>query len=195
MKEEPIRTPKQLRAARIRHALLRFGFIFFLFASAVLYLWKSISEDKLREEYLATQNQTLDLAESVTAHETQAALVALGDAVAAVVRRMMQNGDLAGVSSYFRALKNSERVIGITLMRNDGKIMVATDRRREGASMSNMFRNTTSRLPGVYIDGTKDDSYLVLIPIEGPATRLGLVILHYQRLAFDDLMSLERSRK
>lgn len=95
------------------------------------------------------------------------------------VRSELMKGNLEAISDYFNRFVKEEKITEILFIRNDGKIMVATDKKKEGLEFNSMFREGFSATDMIVVDRTENNRIRVIIPIMGFNNKLGNVLMIY----------------
>lgn len=137
-------------------------------------------------QFEADRNALLSQLRSRMASESDEARRQFGLSLAWAVRGEMIRNNLDQVDQFFAEivkLPNTERVL---LVGNDGKVLVTTDRRYQGADATSLVSADALQLPQVSIRGEADGSRRLIIPIMGLNNRLGTVVMSYRQ---PDLMA------
>lgn len=98
----------------------------------------------------------------------------------AVRREMVGKENLAQIEQYFDQLIHMGGMQRIVLARNDGTIVVSTDKKYEGTSVSEVAPKEALEANDAAITEMGPDSAVLTIPIVGLNTRLGTVVIDYR---------------
>jgi hypothetical protein len=163
-------------AARLRNILLPVLMI----GCAGLWYWKTSTDEVVREHYrdLLARDQARAVAAATT--QVDAALKAAATALAAGATEPMRQGDFESIRRMFARVQRSPRVVEVTLMRNDGKIMVSSLQAKATGSYSNMFRNATAALKDAFVTRDENGAIFAMCPIRSDGITLGLAIIRYR---------------
>jgi hypothetical protein len=104
-----------------------------------------------------------------------------GLSLAWAVRGEMIRNNLDQVDQFFAEivkLPNTERVL---LVGNDGKVLVTTDRRYQGADATSLIAADVLQQTEVGVRNGTDGSKQLIIPIMGLNSRLGTVVMRYRQ--------------
>ena len=104
-----------------------------------------------------------------------------GLSLAWAVRGEMIRNNLDQVDQFFAEivkLPNTERVL---LVGNDGKVLVTTDRRYQGADAATLVAADLLQQTAVGVTSGTGDTKQLVIPIMGLNSRLGTVVMNYRQ--------------
>lgn len=110
--------------------------------------------------------------------QDQTALTRFGTALAWAVRGELIRNNLDQVDQYFAELVRMPRVQRVVLAGQDGKVLVATDRKFLGQPVTQLHPAEVLTTPQVVAQTTPQGSRLV-IPVMGLNARLGTVVVEY----------------
>jgi hypothetical protein len=163
-------------AARLRNILLPV----LMLGCAGLWYWKTSTDEAVREQYrdLLARDQVRTAAAANT--QVDAALKAAATALAAGATEPMRQGDFESIHRMFARVQRSPRVEEVTLMRNDGKIMVSSLQAKATGSYSIMFRNATAALREAFVTRDENGAIFAMCPIRSDGITLGLAIIRYR---------------
>lgn len=113
-----------------------------------------------------------------TSSEDQAALTRFGMALAWAVRGELIRNNLDQIDQYFAELVRMPRVQGVVLADQDGKVLIATDRKFLGQPVTVLHPAGVLGTTQVTVQPTAQGSRLV-VPVMGLNTRLGTVVVEY----------------
>jgi hypothetical protein len=103
-----------------------------------------------------------------------------GEALAWAVRGDLLRHNLDQVDQYFAELVKTQGIQRVVLAGPDGKVLVASDKKYQGAAFSQLFSADLLNLSQVAIRPGQGDQRLLVLPIMGLNSRLGTVVLEYQ---------------
>ncbi|MFN3595101.1 MAG: hypothetical protein ACK4TK_10540 [Thiobacillaceae bacterium] len=114
--------------------------------------------------------------------QEQSALTRFGTALAWAVRGELIRNNLDQVDQYFAELVRMPRVHRVVLAGQDGKVLVATDRKFLGQPVTELHPAGVLTTLQVDVQATAQGSRLV-IPVMGLNARLGTVVVEYGPLS------------
>lgn len=170
---------KKTRTNSMKKNFPRYLVMLLLACIAAVYAWKIVSERELRT---SIENQSIE-SSSLLKERTRSLLRLTAKPLAWVVRTEVMNGNLGRVKNYFRDFVKEPDIERIMYVRNDGKIIVATDKNLEGQEISNHLRDSFNTRNETVIDEDKDGTLRVMIPIMGYSAILGTVVVSYRAQA------------
>ncbi|MRR07475.1 MAG: hypothetical protein EG828_11150 [Deltaproteobacteria bacterium] len=146
------------------------GVVLLIFALAGTYVWKNIAVSRARAEL--TQRATTVLAEQ---NRSSLRLVAIP--LVWVVRSEMMRGSFDQLNQYLAQFVKEPNMKEIIVARLDGRIVAATNKKREGTLASSAFPVDMLRVEAITVSTLENGDLLVAAPVLGLNARLGTLIL------------------
>lgn len=173
------------RLAHLVATLRRAGVWLLVLLVLVLAVWKFFG-DRARDAAQAEAEARLrSAARALAVEEASSLLMMAGSFIGRQVGPAMRTGDFGAVRAIFRHAKSYDHVADLSLIRNDGKVLVATNAPLEGTSASAMFRDVTSKLDQIMVDQNLKGMIRVLVPIRNHEQTLGVVVLAWDATHID----------
>lgn len=156
-----------------------------------MYLWKSVSENRLvaqleqAEAQRATDRQALlQQARDVDARKTEAALRQFAAPFSWAVRREAMANNLDQIDQYFTDLVQMPGFESATLARPDGKIAVATDRKRLGQAFEAFYSAAYLQADQIQIIRLPSGNLGIMVPILGLNQKLATAVVEFKPGAY-----------
>ncbi len=177
------------RLAQLVHTLKRAGIWMLAALCVVLAVWKFFG-DRAREADAAEREARLrSAARGFVIEEAKSMLTLAGSFIGRQVTPAMRSGDFGAVRAMFRHAKEFDHVEDLSLIRNDGKVLVATNSPLEGTSASAMFRDLTSKLDVILVDENLKGKIRVIVPVRNHEITLGVVVLAWDATHIDTALT------
>ncbi len=148
------------------------GCLLLVLAIAGMYLWKNIAvncvKDQLAErtgQIITDQNRSL----------LRLAVVPLVWAV----RTEMINGNYDQINQYLSQFVKEKNIKGIVVAKPDGTIVVATNKKLEGAAVASVFPPSVLQEDKTTVSTQENGDIMVVSPVMGVSEKLGVLILLY----------------
>lgn len=155
------------------------GALIILVLLAGMYGWRNLSLRKIEKE---TRKQTQQMA-ATTSRQLQAKNRALMRMTAIplswVVRMEMPKGNYDNIDQYFTQILKEDHFKVILLADTKGKILVATDRRMEGASLSQYYDAPLLELYQTTVSELDNKDLIAATPVMGLTAKLGVLLMVY----------------
>lgn len=162
----------------IKHWRLLFT-LFLLFLIAIMYQWKTISVNSVREE-VKVERKNLTAKVNQIVLERNLELVRLSAIpLSWAVRSEMVKENHENINQYFKQLVQANRFRSITLSAADGKIIVATDKSLEGKMVANVYSPTVQDQFETTVKVLPNREIMAVVPVLGVAGKLGVMVLVY----------------
>lgn len=146
------------------------GVFLLIFALAGAYVWKNIAVSRARAEL--TQRATTVLVEQ---NKSSLRLVAIP--LVWVVRSEMMRGSFDQLNQYLAQFVKEPSMKEIIVARLDGRIVAATNKKREGTPVTSAFPVDMLRVEAITVTTLENGDFLVVAPVLGLNARLGTLIL------------------
>jgi hypothetical protein len=146
------------------------GVVLLILALAGTYVWKNIAVSRARAEL--TQRATTVLVEQ---NRSSLRLVAIP--LVWVVRSEMMRGSFDQLNQYLAQFVREPNMKEILVARLDGRIVAATNKKREGTPVTSAFPEDMLRVEAITVTTLENGDLLVVAPVLGLNVRLGTMIL------------------
>ncbi len=162
-----------------------------LLVAAVMYGWRIASvsalEYKLAEAEARQAQARADLiaqATQIDAGKTEEALRRFSIPVAWVIRREAMAGNLDQIDQYFTDLVRMPGMQAAVLARPDGKVLVASDRKKLADPFSSLYPAEYLQASEIRVERAANGNLRAIIPILGLNQQLGTLVLEYMAPAY-----------
>jgi len=158
------------------------GALILMLLIAGMYGWKNLSVRRVEKE---TQKQAAKLTEQtdqLLLDKNRALLRLTAIPLSWVVRMEMPKGNYDNIDQYFKQIIKEDRFKVILLAGTDGKILVSTDRRMEGADLSQYYPETLLGLYETTVSELNSEEMVVAAPVIGLTAKLGVLVMVYPTL-------------
>jgi nitrogen fixation/metabolism regulation signal transduction histidine kinase len=157
-----------------------------------MYFWKtsavSAIEAKMSElqaQQAQVRTDLIEQARRLDAQHAEEALRRFSTAFAWAIRRELMASNLDQVDQYFTELVQMNGFQSAVLASPDGKIVVASDRKKLAQSFSSLYPGKAQQAKDVQVERTADGVLRAVIPILGLNQQLGTVVLEFAPPGFD----------
>lgn len=153
----------------VRHWRL-VGVLLLVLAVAGTYLWKNVAVARAKA-HLTRQAATV-----IAAHnESSLRLVTVP--LVWVVRSEMLRGNYDQINQYLAQFVREPNMKEVLVARADGRIVAATNKKREGAVVTDIFPPEVPKVDTITVTTRPDGMFLVAAPIMGLNDKLGVLVL------------------
>jgi hypothetical protein len=160
-----------------------------LLVAALIFAWKQVALDRmesrfeeekqqLAEQYETGKSTLMRQAGAALSKNSEAAHRLFGNALAWAIRGELIRNNLDQIDQYFSELVKVERIHLVALASQEGKVLVASDKKLQNAEFGQIFPAELLNETQVSIHPQGEDRLLVL-PVMGLNTRLGTAVLRY----------------
>jgi hypothetical protein len=146
------------------------GVVLLIFALAGTYVWKNIAVSRARAE-LAQRATT------VLVEQNRSSLRLATIPLVWVVRNEMMRGSFDQLNQYLAEFVKEPNMKEILVTRLDGRIVAATNKKREGTPVTSAFPVDMLRVEAITVTTLENGDLLVVAPVLGLNARLGTLIL------------------
>jgi hypothetical protein len=173
VRQEPA-TPEQAAKPSVFSLLLRHwrlvGVLLLVLAVITTYLWKNIAVSRAKAQV------SRQAAVVIASHnESYLRLVALP--LVWTVRSEMLRGNYDQINQYLAQFVREPNMKEVLVARSDGRIVAATDKKREGAVVSDLFPPEVRQMETITVTNRPDGTILVAAPVMGLNEKLGVLLL------------------
>ena len=156
-----------------------------------MYAWKSVSGSRLvaqleqvEAQRAADRQALLQQAQDVDARKTEAALRQFAVPFSWAVRREAMANNLDQIDQYFTDLVQMPGFESATLARPDGKIAVATDRKRLGQAFEAFYSAAYLQADQIQVTRLPSGNLGMMVPILGLNQKLATVVVEFKPGAY-----------
>jgi type II secretory pathway pseudopilin PulG len=145
-----------------------------------LYVSKGTAVQQAQQAAAAERAALLKQADAQHADTVKRSLNLFGVPLAWAMRREMMAGNLDQVDQYVSDLVKLDGVVEVTVAKEDGTIVVASDRRQVGAAFGSLYAERYLREDAIVVDEIAPGQWLLVAPLMGLSGRLGTVVVGYR---------------
>jgi len=145
-----------------------------------VFVWKSIAVKNIENRMEAQRAKLMEKQQQVTTNKTHDLLRLATIPLVWVVRREMIMENYGQINEYLNRFIKEPHVKQIVVVKSDGTIAVATDKKVEGAPISSLFPRELIEQNEISISDDGKGNILVVAPIMGLDAKLGLLIMMYE---------------
>jgi hypothetical protein len=156
---------------------------------ALVFAWKQVAlgrmesrfeeeKQQLTEQYETGKSTLMRQASAALSKNSEAAHRLFGNALAWAIRGELIRNNLDQIDQYFSELVKVERIHLVALASQEGKVLVASDKKFQNAEFGQVFPAELLNETQVAIHPQGDERLLV-VPVMGLNTRLGTAVLRY----------------
>lgn len=156
-----------------------------------MYIWKTAAVGAVAEQLAQVEAQQaqahaqlLDQARQLDARRGEEALRRFSIPFAWVIRREVMAANLDQVDQYFTDLVKMEGFQAAVLAQPDGKIVVASDRKKLAETFSSLYPAQYLQADAIKIDHAANGGLRAIIPIMGLNQHLATLVLEYTPPAY-----------
>ncbi len=160
---------------------------------AIVFVWSRLSigaaesrlekeRQELTQKYEAQRVALLERTWQASARQDDEAQRRFGTALAWAVRAELIRNNLDQVDQFFNAIARMERVKRVVLASQEGKVLLASDKRYQGGEFTALYDAALLATPQVSVLAGPDGDRRLVLPIMGITARLGTVVLDYDAL-------------
>lgn len=157
-----------------------------------MYAWKvaavSAAEDRLAQvqaQQAQARSALVEQARRLDAQHAEEALRRFSTAFAWAIRRELMASNLDQVDQYFSELVQMKGFQSAVLASRDGKIVVASDRKKLAQSFSSLYPGEALQAKEIQVERDAGGALRAVIPILGLNQQLGTVVLEFSPPGFD----------
>lgn len=167
-REEP-RLKKSPLVILFRHWRL-LGVLALVLAVAGTYLWKNVAVSRAKEQLSRQAGQVL-----AEQHKSFLRLAAVP--LVWTIRSEMMRGNYDQINQYLAQFVREPNMKEVLVARADGRIVAASNKKRDGTMVTDLFPPETPKVDTVTVTTRQDGMFVVAAPIMGLNDKLGVLIL------------------
>lgn len=153
--------------------------LFLLFLIAIMYQWKTISVNSVKEDMKAERKHLTAKLNQIVLDKNMELVRLTAIPLSWAVRGEMVKDNYEYIDQYFKQLVRANRFTSITLSAADGKIIVATDKSLEGKMVANVYSPTVQDQYETTVKVLPNGEIMAVVPVLGVAGKLGVMVLSY----------------
>ncbi len=162
--------PRKSPTRMIRSHWRFVGFTLLLMMLIGTYLWKNFAVSRAKA-------QLVRQAAAVITTQNESALRLAAMPLVWAVRSEMLRGNYDQINQYLAQLVQEPNMKEVIVARTDGKVLAATDKKRESAPLTQAFPEAMLRVETIAVSRLENDDILVVAPLLGLNDRLGTLLL------------------
>lgn len=172
---------KNVTAPPTTSAMVRYWYLVVIFllvlAVAGTYFWKNLAVTRAK----ADMKQR---AEQVISSQNSSYLRLVAIPLVWAVRSEMLRGNIEQVNQYIASFVKEQNMKELVIVKPDGIILAATNKKLEGASVTTAFPAEVMQAESTTISSRENGDILVASPIMGLNSKLGALLLVYSPVNF-----------
>jgi len=145
-----------------------------------VFVWKNIAVRNMEKTMEAQRAKLAEKSQQAITSKTHELLRLTTIPLVWVVRREMINENYDQINEYLNQFVKEPNIKQIIVVKSDGTIAVATDKKIEGAPFSSLFPQALIEQNEISISDDGKGNIRVVAPIMGLNAKLGLLIMMYE---------------
>jgi hypothetical protein len=145
-----------------------------------MFIWKVIAVKNMEKKMEAQRVKLVERSEQIVSDNTRDFLRLTTIPLVWAVRKEMIKENYDQIDEYLTRFIKERNMKQILVVKSDGTIAVATDKKIEGMSVSSLYPTQIMEQGDINISVDKDGNLQVVAPIMGLNARIGTLILIYQ---------------
>jgi hypothetical protein len=145
-----------------------------------MFIWKDIAIRNMEKTMEAQRAKLLEKSQQAITSKTRDLLRLTTIPLVWAVRREMINENYGQINEYLNRFVKEPGIKQILVVKSDGTIAVATDKKMEGAPFSSLFPQELIEQNEISISDDGKGNIRVMAPIMGLDAKLGLLIMMYE---------------
>lgn len=146
--------------------------VILVLAVAGMYLWKNIAVNSAKE-------QVTERAHRIITEQNTSYLRLVVVPLTWAVRSEMIRNNYDQINQYLSQFVKEKNMKEIIVAKPDGTILVATNKKREGASVANAFPSSVLQENKTVVSTLENGDIMVVSPVMGLSSKQGVLILLY----------------
>lgn len=155
------------------------GALILMLLIAGMYGWKNLAVRKAEKETLEQTTKLTETAGQLFLEKNRALMRMTAIPLSWVVRAEMLKGNYENIDQYFNQIIKEDHFKVILLADTDGKILVATNKRMEGASLSQFYPSSLLEQYETTVTQLNSEELIAAAPVIGLTAKQGVLILLY----------------
>lgn len=146
----------------------------------ITYLWKTIAVKNVQKQMEARQIQIIEKSQQVLTEKTRYFLRLTTTTFVWAIRKEMLRENYEQINEYLNQFVKELHIKQILVVKADGTVAVATDKKLEGVAFSSVYPNELMEKNEIVITDDKNGNILVVSPIMGLSKKLGMFFMVYE---------------
>jgi putative NADH-flavin reductase len=165
-----------------------------LVALAGMYGWKTFTVQSVRTDQEVQRLKLVKVYQKAITEKTRYFLGLATTPFVWAIRKEMINENYEQINEYLIQFVKEPHVKRILVVKDDGTVAVATDKKLEGASFSSLYPSEFLEKNETVITDDKDGNIVIVAPIMGLNKKIGMFLMVYEpeKIAGDELKQEER---
>lgn len=152
-----------------------------IFAIAGVYIWKSFELKELEKKMEKQRVSLTKKSQNILVSKSKDFLYLVTLALSWGVQKEMIAENYGSIDNYLSELVKKFGMKQISLSKNDGKIVVSTDKSLEGKDLSSIIPSELMDKDSIYVDEDINENIRVIAPIFNLNQKIGLLVLLYSK--------------
>lgn len=162
-----------------RRRILIIGILLLFIVIAILWIWKQVQINNLRNASLKQYEQLEMEAERAVVNSHEQHLRLLAKPFAWAVRSEMMNNNISQLNQYTNELIKEKNIHSISIVNADGKIVTSTNKKWEGRFYFTIGEEAHLKSDSTVVRNVRDSILIMSSPIMNLNSRLGTLIVTY----------------
>jgi len=146
----------------------------------IIYLWKNVAVKNVRERMEAQQIQLIEKSQQVMTEKTRYFLRLTTTTFVWAIRKEMLRENYEQINEYLNQFVKEPHIKQVLVVKSDGTVAVATDKKLEGVAISSLYPNELIEKNEIEITDDQNGNMLILSPIMGFNKKLGMFLMVYE---------------
>ena len=146
----------------------------------IMYLWKNVAVKNVRERMEAQQIQLIEKSQQVMTEKTRYFLRLTTTTFVWAIRKEMLRENYEQINEYLNQFVKEPHIKQVLVVKSDGTVAVATDKKLEGVAISSLYPNELIEKNEIEITDDQNGNMLILSPIMGFNKKLGMFLMVYE---------------
>lgn len=147
----------------------------------ITYLWKTIALKNIQKQMEAQQIELIEKSQQVITEKTRYFLRLTTTTFVWAIRKEMFRENYEQINEYLNQFVKEPHIKQILVVKSDGTVAVATDKKLEGVAFSSLYPNELMEKNEIVITDDKNGNILVVAPIMGLTKKLGMFFMIYEQ--------------
>ncbi len=146
----------------------------------ILFLWKTTQYSRLEKKSALEKGLIIEQSAAFSSNQEKSFLTLIAKPLSWAVRTQMLRSNLDEVDDYFNQMIKENRFEMISLINEDGTIVVCTNKKIEGEKAAVHLGNLSFDTSTTEVQDAKNDTLFVVAPVMGYDKRLGIMVIQYK---------------
>ncbi len=146
----------------------------------IMYIWKINAVKNVQERMEAKQIQIIEKSQQVMTEKTRYFLRLTTTTFVWAIRKEMLRENYEQINEYLNQFVKEPQIKQILVVKSDGTVAVATDKKLEGVAFSSLYPVELLEKDEIEIMDDQNGNILILSPIMGLNKKLGMLFMVYE---------------